>query len=153
MNIEFNGAELRLARIFKGLALEEVADRVEKTRQYLHRLETGQTTPTEQLLRQLALVLKVEPSFLTNGHALMIREDQFHFRKLFTTRAMIKQMAMAHGELIGRLVTYLDREFGVIYKSKQSYYELFERAKISWKKTQKTNPKSEVELVKKDGRN
>ncbi|PSB02542.1 hypothetical protein C7B69_26850 [filamentous cyanobacterium Phorm 46] len=40
-------------------------------------------------------------------------------------------------------------EFGVIYKSKQSYYELFERAKISWKKTQKTNPKFEVELVKK----
>ena len=37
----------------------------------------------------------------------------------------------------------------MIYKSKQSYYELFDLAKISWKKTQKTNPKSEVELVKK----
>jgi Zn-dependent peptidase ImmA (M78 family)/transcriptional regulator with XRE-family HTH domain len=110
MDLEFNGAELRLARIFNGLALEEVAERVEKTRQYLHRLETGQATPTEQLLRQLASVLQVEPSFLTNGHTLMIEEDQFHFRKLFTTRAMIKQVAMARGELIGRLVTYLDRE-------------------------------------------
>jgi len=50
---------------------------------------------------------------------------------------------------LDELVTYLEREFGVIYKSKQSYYELFDRAKISWKKTQKTNPKSEVELVKK----
>jgi len=37
----------------------------------------------------------------------------------------------------------------VIYKSKQSYYELFARAKISWKKTQKTNPKLDKELVKK----
>jgi putative transposase len=37
----------------------------------------------------------------------------------------------------------------VIYKSKQSYYELFARAKISWKKTQKTNPKFDKELVKK----
>jgi hypothetical protein len=37
----------------------------------------------------------------------------------------------------------------VIYKSKQSYYELFDRAKISWKKTQKTNPKFDKELVKK----
>ena len=39
---------------------------------------------------------------------------------------------------LDELVTYLEREFGVIYKSKQSYYELFDRAKISWKKTQKT---------------
>lgn len=50
---------------------------------------------------------------------------------------------------LDELVTYLDREFGVIYKSKQSYYKLFDRAKITWKKTQKTNPKSDVELVKK----
>jgi len=32
---------------------------------------------------------------------------------------------------LDELVTYLEREFGVIYKSKQSYYELFARAKIS----------------------
>ena len=50
---------------------------------------------------------------------------------------------------LDELVTYLDLEFGVIYKSKQSYYEFFDRANISWKKTQKVNPKSEVELVKK----
>ena len=55
---------------------------------------------------------------------------------------------------LDELVTYLAQEFGVIYKSKQSYYELFELAKISWKKTQKTNPKFDKELVKKkDGRN
>jgi Zn-dependent peptidase ImmA (M78 family)/transcriptional regulator with XRE-family HTH domain len=110
MDIAFNGAELRLARIFNGLALEEVAERVEKTRQYVHRLETGLATPTEQLLASLASVLQVEPTFFTSGPTLMIAEDQFHFRKLFTTKAMVKQLAMARGELIGRLVTYLDRE-------------------------------------------
>jgi transposase len=47
------------------------------------------------------------------------------------------------------LVTYLEREFGVSYKSKQSYYELLSLAKITWKKTQKINPKSDPELVKK----
>ncbi|MEG4116163.1 IS630 family transposase [Microcoleus sp. N9_B4] len=50
---------------------------------------------------------------------------------------------------LDELVTYVEREFGVIYKSKQSYYELFDRAKISWKKTQKINPKFDEELVKK----
>ena len=47
------------------------------------------------------------------------------------------------------LVTYLEREFGVSYQSKQSYYELLSLAKITWKKSQKINPKSDVELVKK----
>ena len=51
------------------------------------------------------------------------------------------------------LVTYLEQDFGGIYKSKHSYYKLFDRAKISWKKTQKTNPKFDKKLVKKDGRN
>ncbi len=51
---------------------------------------------------------------------------------------------------LDELVTYLEREFGVTYKSKQSYYELFDRAKISWKKTQKTHPKFDKELVKKN---
>ena len=50
---------------------------------------------------------------------------------------------------LDELVTYLEREFGVIYKSKQSYYELLDRAKISWKKTQKTNHKFYKEMIKK----
>lgn len=47
------------------------------------------------------------------------------------------------------LVVYLDEHYGVIYQSKQSYYELFSSADISWKKSQKFNPKSDPELVKK----
>ncbi len=33
------------------------------------------------------------------------------------------------------------------YESKRSYYELFEAADISWKKTTKINPKADVEAV------
>ncbi|WP_088431532.1 IS630 family transposase [Halomicronema hongdechloris] len=47
------------------------------------------------------------------------------------------------------LVSYLDEHYDVIYKSKQSYYTLFSEAGISWKKSQKTNPKSDPALVKK----
>jgi len=47
------------------------------------------------------------------------------------------------------LVNYLDRQYGVVYKSKQSYYNLLDLANISWKRTQKTNPKSDEESVKK----
>ena len=108
MSFKFNGAELRLARIFNGFALEEVAERVDKTRQYMHKLETGQAAPTEQLAEQLASFLQVTPAFFYRDHVQSLGEEQFHFRKLFTTKAMIKQVTMARGEVINRLVVYLD---------------------------------------------
>jgi len=49
---------------------------------------------------------------------------------------------------LDELVTYLDETYGVVYKSKQSYYELLSVAKISWKKSQKTNPSFNPDLVK-----
>jgi Zn-dependent peptidase ImmA (M78 family) len=110
MESGFNGAELRLARVFNGFALEEVAEQVEKTRQYLHKLETGQAVPTDQLLDQLAIALNIKPEFLTAPALPLISEEQFHFRKLFTTRAMVKHVAMARGEMNGRLISHLDSE-------------------------------------------
>jgi len=50
---------------------------------------------------------------------------------------------------IDELVNYLDEQYGVIYQSKQSYYDLMSSANISWKKSQKNNPKSGADLVKK----
>ena len=38
-------------------------------------------------------------------------------------------------------------EYGVAFESKQSYYDLFKEARISWKKTQAHNPKYDPELV------
>jgi len=108
MDRSFNGAELRLARIFNAYSLEEVAAKVGKTRQYMHKLETDQAVPTSQLLEDLANTLHVDPSFMFGKQTPWIGEEQFHFRKLLTTKAMIKQVAMARGELVNRLVTYLD---------------------------------------------
>lgn len=50
---------------------------------------------------------------------------------------------------LDELVTYIDEQYGVIYKSKQSYYDLFSDANISWKKSQKINPKRDEDLVQK----
>lgn len=50
---------------------------------------------------------------------------------------------------LDELVNYLDENYGVIYQSKQSYYDLLSSAGISWKRTQKINPKYNPDLVKK----
>lgn len=48
-------------------------------------------------------------------------------------------------ELQGHILDLYD----VVFDSKQSYYKLFEQAGISWKKTQKRNPKQDPALVQK----
>lgn len=50
---------------------------------------------------------------------------------------------------LDELINYLDNQYGIVYKSKQSYYALFKLANISWKRSQKVNPKSDENLVKK----
>lgn len=35
----------------------------------------------------------------------------------------------------------IERRYGVIYQSKQSYYDLLKEARLSWHRTQATNPK------------
>lgn len=50
---------------------------------------------------------------------------------------------------LAELQHYIEDEYGVVFDSKQSYYTLFEQAGISWKKTQKHNPKEDPALVQK----
>lgn len=47
------------------------------------------------------------------------------------------------------LQTHIESEYGLVFRSLQSYYELFSLAGISWKKTQKHNPKKDPCLVEK----
>jgi putative transposase len=50
---------------------------------------------------------------------------------------------------LGELQQHLEVAYNVVFASKQSYYELFAAAGISWKKTQKRNPKADPEAVEK----
>ena len=50
---------------------------------------------------------------------------------------------------LAELQAHIEQEYEVVFGSKQSYYSLFEQAGISWKKTQKRNPKANPEVVEK----
>lgn len=43
----------------------------------------------------------------------------------------------------------IKEKYGVVYRSKQSYYALFKAAGLSWKKVQSNNPKKDVEAIAK----
>ena len=50
---------------------------------------------------------------------------------------------------LSELKIHIEVTYGVVFASLQSYYSLFSEAGISWKKTQKSNPRKDPDLVKK----
>jgi transposase len=50
---------------------------------------------------------------------------------------------------LSELQQHIEDLYEVVFASNQSYYELFADAGISWKKTQKRNPKADPEVVEK----
>ncbi len=75
----FQGERLRLARLFRGLSLEELGGRVAATRQYMHQLETGARMPTREMVEALA-ALEVAPSFFARSAMVAVAPEHCHFR-------------------------------------------------------------------------
>ena len=112
-----------------------------------------------QSYSQIKELLGIHPSCITNWKKRFLRQGLegiklgYQGSKGYLTREaraeVINWLKEKKYWNISELVTYLNEEYGVIYQSKQSYYELLSNASISWKKSQKVNPKSDPELVKK----
>lgn len=48
---------------------------------------------------------------------------------------------------VENLRNYIQTQHGITYNSRQSYYGLLHEAKLSWKKTQKRNPKAVAQKI------
>jgi len=105
----FNGHELRLARQYHGYTLADLASSLEKSRQYVHQLETGRTEPTSQTTALLASILQVMPDFFYTAGQTYLSDEQFHFRKHMTSKAAQRQTVKARGEFFERLVKFIDQ--------------------------------------------
>lgn len=105
----FRGSELRLARIFNDMTLEGLAEKVDKTKQYIQKLEINSDKPTDILVESLADALNVLPSFFYSNSEIQVYEEICHFRKLRSTKVSTKQSVIARGELFQRLKNYLEQ--------------------------------------------
>jgi transposase len=68
-------------------------------------------------------------------------------------RSVISWLEQKNYWHLQELVTEIEDKYEVTFASKQSYYNLFDEAGISWKKTQMSNPKKDPELVQKKSGN
>lgn len=106
----FEGERLRLARVARGLTLDELGGLVGATRQYLNQLEQGVKTPTAEMTEALSAALGVTARFfsLTTGDG--VRPEQCHFRKQRTTPVSVVSQVLARGTLLDGFIDRLDRE-------------------------------------------
>lgn len=108
-DMPFQGARLRLARLFSGFTLADLGDKVSATRQYIQRLEvTADQAPSSDLLAALAEVLHVDREFFFLPLVDEVKEDQGHFRKLQTTPQNVRHRVLSYGTMFNMIVSYLD---------------------------------------------
>jgi Zn-dependent peptidase ImmA (M78 family)/transcriptional regulator with XRE-family HTH domain len=105
----FNGAQLRTARHFWGMTLQEIADAISTTRQFISQLETGKAQPgrSDAIVQALANVVEVHPDFLFRSEREQVHEEQAHFRKPAATKASTRQMVLARGSIFGQVVDFI----------------------------------------------
>lgn len=107
----FQGAKLRLARIFHGLTLADLDQHISVSRQYLQRLEADPSiTPTNELVDTFADALDVKPAFFFEPLQNEIVEDICRFRKRKTTPKHIRNRAVAYGTTFNMILSYLNEE-------------------------------------------
>lgn len=61
--------------------------------------------------------------------------------------AIIKHISTQEHYTLIDLVQYISSNYGISFKSKQSYYDLLSAGGLSWHKTQKSNPKKDPQAV------
>lgn len=126
------GSNIRLARLFNGLSLTELGERLQRSKQYLSRVETGAEPVSALLERDLVDTLGILPEFLRMVDPMPLTEEQCHFRKQLTTKVAHRQYAKARGEMLKRLVCVLDDHlelpFYEIAEAEPSDAEAIERA-------------------------
>lgn len=136
----FIGSNLRTARLFHGLSLQELGERIERSKQFLSRIEAGVDAPTTALVDAFCSELKVLPEFFTEPDPMPIADEQCHFRKQLTTKVALRQVARAKGELLKRMVNTLEEHLDLPQynfdegdgSSAESIERAAERARAHW---------------------
>ncbi len=102
-----NNIELKLVRYFYRMSLQDVADQLGISRQYLHKFETKQSSPDDDMLKKISEIYKVKPEFFSQDKS-TVQEDQVHFRKLQRSREIDKQSLISTAEYVDRLLTDIE---------------------------------------------
>lgn len=137
MNNFFNGLELRLLRQLNQFSLEDLAIKVGKSRQFLHKIEMNQVAPSVDLVEILSKTFDVNSDIFFTSYPIL-HEEQINFRSNKTAKVSTKQSVVAQGEYLRRLVEYLEKHLRLpkysIPTTEASNFQEIENAASSFRK-------------------
>lgn len=94
-------------------------------------------------------VSQAKKAYMTDGVAGLCLKYQGSLSKLSPDerRAVITWIQTQNEWSIEQLADHIEITYGVVFQSRQSYYQLYDEAGISYKKAQSMNPQSNSDLV------
>jgi len=109
------------------------------------------------LVKEIEVILQVRRSFISQWKLIYETEGakalllKYKGKKSYLTPEIRKQVVSVlktkNTFSVEELRDYLEYKYQVVYKSKQSYYDLLKAGGLSWKRTEKVNPKRNDDLV------
>lgn len=96
----FQKDRLKLARQAKGMTLAALAGALGVSRQYVHKIENGDTAPNEENINALAALLDVKPWFFLRRVEHIVTNEDVNFRKQKTTKKHFENQVIAMSSFI-----------------------------------------------------
>lgn len=106
---KFEPRRLKLARLFHGLTLEELGERIGASKQFIHQLELGSRPTNSTLIEALAAALFVKPAFFFRADPADISVANSNFRRLRSTRVRDSEQVIAHGVVLDDLLSLIEQ--------------------------------------------
>jgi len=110
---KFEPRRLKLARLFHGLTLEELGERISASRQFINQLEQGSRVPNGALTEALAAALFVKSAFFFRPPPADISVANSNFRRLRSTRVRDSEQVIAHGVVLDDLLSFVEQFLGL----------------------------------------
>lgn len=109
--LDFNPAQLELARHRRGMTVAALARELARTPRTVARWESGESTPGEGVIEQLSRTLGFPPSFFCQDAIEELPIASVSFRALSKTSAGMRNSAVAAGRLTVAISDWIDRTF------------------------------------------
>lgn len=106
---EFVPEKLHVARAFRGLTQQELANKAALTQAFVSQIEKGHKAPSDDVLAALAHALGFAVAFFTEPAEDLFAETECNFRRRKTTPAFVRERLVAQGNVFNIVVHHLDR--------------------------------------------
>lgn len=103
----FFGGNVRIARVFRGLSQEELAEKVYTSAATIWQVERDSRRPSDTLVAALGLVLGFEPAFFARAMPHEFTPDDCFFRARVSASERMRKKVLARGTLFADVVSYL----------------------------------------------